>query len=79
MKAQTGSTIDAEEIGRFSKMADEWWNPNGKFRPLHRINPLRIQWISDQAAPLKGQRLLDIGCGGGLIAEPMARLNGTPG
>lgn len=78
------STIDPAEIERFSRISEEWWNPNGKFRPLHRMNPVRIGYIRDQAAahfslpdapaPLQGLRLLDIGCGGGLIAEPMARL-----
>jgi 2-polyprenyl-6-hydroxyphenyl methylase/3-demethylubiquinone-9 3-methyltransferase len=79
------STIDAEEVARFSRIADEWWDENGKFKPLHRMNPLRIGTIRDHACrhfnrplssvtPLAGLRLLDIGCGGGLISEPMARL-----
>lgn len=81
------SSADAEEIERFSRIAGEWWNPNGKFRPLHRITPLRVSWIRDQilaATPhhqpstihhqLPPVTLLDIGCGGGLVAEPMARL-----
>jgi 2-polyprenyl-6-hydroxyphenyl methylase/3-demethylubiquinone-9 3-methyltransferase len=71
MKAQT--TVDKEEVERFSALAAEWWNPRGKFAPLHKINPLRVKWIAERAA-LKGAQLLDIGCGGGLIAEPMARL-----
>ncbi|MDX2072930.1 MAG: bifunctional 2-polyprenyl-6-hydroxyphenol methylase/3-demethylubiquinol 3-O-methyltransferase UbiG [Alphaproteobacteria bacterium] len=66
-------TVDSDEIARFSAIADEWWNERGKFAPLHRINPLRITWIKDHA-PLQSCTLLDIGCGGGLIAEPMARL-----
>jgi 2-polyprenyl-6-hydroxyphenyl methylase / 3-demethylubiquinone-9 3-methyltransferase len=78
------TTIDEQDISRFAKLADEWWNPNGAFKILHQINPLRVQYIRSQAinhfnlpddfAPLKGLKLLDIGCGGGLIAEAMARL-----
>lgn len=79
------ASIDPAEIARFSAMAAEWWNPQGKFRPLHRFNPVRLGFIRDRLAahfgrdatgdqPLSGLRLLDIGCGGGLVAEPMARL-----
>lgn len=79
------STIDAEEVERFSALAAEWWNPNGKFKPLHKFNPVRLAYIRDQIAerfgrdpraarPLAGLRILDIGCGGGLLCEPMARL-----
>jgi 2-polyprenyl-6-hydroxyphenyl methylase/3-demethylubiquinone-9 3-methyltransferase len=79
------TTIDAGEIERFSALAAEWWNPNGKFRPLHKFNPVRLAYIRDQVAarfgrdpraatPFKGLRILDIGCGGGLLCEPMARL-----
>ncbi len=75
------TTVDAEEIERFSRIADEWWNPHGKFAPLHRINPVRIAWIRDKITAhfgkLEGHSLLDIGCGGGLVAEPMARLGTT--
>lgn len=85
MKAKTINTVDADEVERFSRIAEEWWDFNGKFKPLHRINPLRIGYIRDQAAahfgheaeqnkPLEGLSLLDIGCGGGLICEPMRRL-----
>lgn len=80
MKEKNSTTVDADEIERFSRIASEWWNPTGKFKPLHRMNPLRIQWILDQAVKhlhvksLHGLSLLDIGCGGGLICEPMARL-----
>ena len=79
------TTIDAGEIERFSAIAAEWWNPNGKFRPLHKFNPVRLAYIRDQVAsrfgrdphaakPFEGLRILDIGCGGGLLCEPMARL-----
>ncbi len=79
------TTIDGEEVERFSALAAEWWNPNGKFRPLHKFNPVRLVYIRDQVAarygrdphsalPFEGLRFLDIGCGGGLLCEPMARL-----
>lgn len=79
------TTIDQGEVDRFSALAAEWWNPNGKFRPLHKFNPVRLSYIRDHVAnhfgrdpksdkPLEGLRLLDIGCGGGLLCEPMARM-----
>jgi len=79
------TTIDDAEVARFSAMAAEWWNPSGKFRPLHKFNPVRLAYIRDQVAerfgrdprsalPFEGLRFLDIGCGGGLLCEPMARL-----
>jgi 2-polyprenyl-6-hydroxyphenyl methylase / 3-demethylubiquinone-9 3-methyltransferase len=79
------STIDAHEVAKFEAMAAEWWNPNGKFKPLHLMNPCRLDYITTQIAaefdrdlmqanPFKGLRILDIGCGGGLLSEPMARL-----
>ena len=77
------TTIDAAEVAKFSAMAAEWWDPHGKFAPLHKFNPVRLQFIRDTAArhfersglkPFAGLRLLDIGCGGGLLSEPMARL-----
>ena len=79
------STVDDAEIAKFERLAAQWWDPHGKFRPLHKLNPLRIGYIKDQlclcfgrdaksANALKGLRLLDIGCGGGLLCEPMARL-----
>lgn len=79
------TTIDGAEVERFSALAAEWWNPNGKFRPLHKFNPVRLAYIRDQVAgrfgrdpraarPFEGLRFLDIGCGGGLLCEPMARL-----
>jgi len=82
------STIDSAEVERFSRIAEEWWDTKGKFAPLHRLNPLRIGYIRDRAAshwsrdalsgqPLSGLSVLDIGCGGGLLSEPMTRLGGT--
>ncbi|WP_299964790.1 bifunctional 2-polyprenyl-6-hydroxyphenol methylase/3-demethylubiquinol 3-O-methyltransferase UbiG [uncultured Roseobacter sp.] len=79
------STIDPAEIAKFEAMAAEWWDENGKFKPLHMLNPCRLDYITSQIAaefdrnlkaptPFEGLRLLDIGCGGGLLAEPMARL-----
>ena len=78
------STINNKEIEKFSKIAEEWWNPNGKFKPLHKFNPIRIKYIKENIVsdfkiknkykPLNGLKVLDIGCGGGLLSEPMARL-----
>ena len=79
------SSIDQTELAKFEAMAAEWWDPQGKFRPLHRMNPVRLDYVVAQLAlhfgrdrkavrPLAGLRLLDIGCGGGLLSEPMARL-----
>ena len=78
------STINKREIDKFSKMADEWWNPEGKFKPLHKFNPIRIQYIKEnlishfkikkKKTSLKNLKILDIGCGGGLLSEPMSRL-----
>ena len=81
--AQT--TVDDEEVARFSAMADEWWDPTGKFKPLHKFNPIRLGYIRDRLCahfgrdprsltPLDGLTLLDVGCGGGLISEPLARM-----
>ena len=81
------NTINKKEIEKFSKIAEEWWNPNGKFKPLHKFNPIRISYIKEniiktfkldyKKAPLKNIRILDIGCGGGLLSEPMCRLGAT--
>jgi 2-polyprenyl-6-hydroxyphenyl methylase/3-demethylubiquinone-9 3-methyltransferase len=79
------SSINPEEVARFQAMAADWWNPRGQFAPLHRFNPVRLDFVRDQAAvhftrdprsprPFAGLRLLDIGCGGGLLSEPMRRL-----
>jgi 2-polyprenyl-6-hydroxyphenyl methylase / 3-demethylubiquinone-9 3-methyltransferase len=82
------SSIDSAEIAKFEAMAAEWWDPNGKFKPLHMMNPVRLDYITRQIAaefgrdltrpkPFEGLRILDIGCGGGLLSEPMARLGAT--
>jgi 2-polyprenyl-6-hydroxyphenyl methylase/3-demethylubiquinone-9 3-methyltransferase len=82
------TTVDPAEIAKFEAMAAEWWDPNGKFKPLHMLNPCRLDYITTQIAeefdrdldaplPFKGLRILDIGCGGGLLCEPMARLGAT--
>jgi 2-polyprenyl-6-hydroxyphenyl methylase/3-demethylubiquinone-9 3-methyltransferase len=79
------STVNKDEIEKFSKLAEEWWDINGKFKPLHMFNPIRIEYILENSLtyfkidknktfPLKDLKILDIGCGGGLISEPMARL-----
>ena len=78
------NSINKKEIEKFSKIAEEWWNPNGKFKPLHNFNPIRIKYIKENIIkdfkikpsekPLKKINLLDIGCGGGLLSEPMCRL-----
>src|SRR6056297_1978706 len=86
---QTGpSTIDEGEVAKFEAMAAEWWDTEGKFKPLHMLNPTRLDYITRQIAaefgrdlsgesPFEGLRLLDIGCGGGLLCQPMARLGAT--
>lgn len=82
------TTIDQAEVDRFSAMAAEWWDPTGKFKPLHKFNPVRIEYIRNKVAakfgrdpkahhPLAGLRVLDIGCGGGLLSEPMARMGAS--
>ncbi|MDO9466714.1 MAG: bifunctional 2-polyprenyl-6-hydroxyphenol methylase/3-demethylubiquinol 3-O-methyltransferase UbiG, partial [Thiobacillus sp.] len=65
------SNVDAAEIAKFSELAHRWWDPNSEFKPLHEINPLRLKWIDQQAA-LAGKTVLDVGCGGGILAEAMA-------
>ena len=78
------NTINKLEIAKFSKIAAEWWSPNGKFKPLHKFNPIRIKYLKENIiehfklkqtnSPLKGLNILDIGCGGGLLSEPITRL-----
>ena len=80
----SNNTINKKEIEKFNKIAEEWWDPDGKFKPLHKFNPIRIEYIknnvmdnfnlSSDIKPFKGISVLDIGCGGGLLSEPMARL-----
>ncbi len=67
------ANVDQAEIAKFDELAHRWWDPSGEFRPLHEINPLRLEWIERHAA-LAGKRVLDVGCGGGILAEGMARL-----
>ena len=78
------STVNKEEIDKFTQMSEEWWNPNGKFKPLHKFNPVRVKYIKNNTQvhfkikntyePLKGLNILDVGCGGGLLTEPLSRL-----
>ncbi|MCH2168193.1 MAG: bifunctional 2-polyprenyl-6-hydroxyphenol methylase/3-demethylubiquinol 3-O-methyltransferase UbiG [Oceanicola sp.] len=86
--SETVNTVDPAEVAKFEAMAAEWWDPTGKFKPLHMLNPTRLDYIRDQIAaefdrdmnapaPFAGLRLLDIGCGGGLLSEPMTRLGAT--
>lgn len=83
--ARAASTADADEVARFAAIADEWWDPAGKFRPLHQLAPVRLAFVrahlirrfgldADAVRPFQGLRILDIGCGGGLVSEPLARL-----
>ncbi|OYQ35272.1 bifunctional 3-demethylubiquinol 3-O-methyltransferase/2-polyprenyl-6-hydroxyphenol methylase [Niveispirillum lacus] len=87
-QAQGRTTIDPAEIERFSRIAAEWWDPAGKFRPLHKFNPVRLAWMRDTICkahgrgplslrPLEGLRIIDVGCGGGLLSEPLARLGAS--
>jgi 2-polyprenyl-6-hydroxyphenyl methylase/3-demethylubiquinone-9 3-methyltransferase len=84
----SGTTVDADEIARFSALAAKWWDERGPMRPLHKFNPVRLAWIKGEIAAhfnrppkaadaLKGLRLLDIGCGAGILSEPLARMGGS--
>jgi 2-polyprenyl-6-hydroxyphenyl methylase/3-demethylubiquinone-9 3-methyltransferase len=86
--AEATGSVDPREVARFGRIARAWWDPDGEFRPLHRVNPVRLQFIRDHLVrhfrrdpramrPLAGLSLLDIGCGGGLVCEPLARLGGS--
>lgn len=88
MSENTKPNLDDAEVARFRAIAAEWWDPRGKFRPLHQIGPARLRFVRDELVrhfgltagglkPLAGLKLLDIGCGGGLISEPLARMGGT--
>jgi len=88
VSASTSKSIDAADVARFSAIAEDWWNPRGKFAPLHALNPVRLAFLRERAlarflrdgrerAPFLGLRALDVGCGGGLICEPLARLGFT--
>ena len=78
------TSVNKKEIDKFSKMANEWWDPEGKFKPLHKFNPTRIKYLKEnivynfklknKSKPLSGIEILDIGCGGGLLSEPMSRM-----
>jgi len=83
-----GATIDRKEIEHFAKDSNKWWDENGPFKPLHRLNPVRMSYIKEQICKhfdrdpndlnaLKGLKVLDIGCGGGLVSEPMARMGAS--
>jgi 2-polyprenyl-6-hydroxyphenyl methylase/3-demethylubiquinone-9 3-methyltransferase len=85
--ASQRTTVDRDEVARFAALADDWWHPRGKMAPLHKFNPVRLGFIRDQAFAqfgrdadsldcLKGLSFLDVGCGGGIVAEPLARLGG---
>ena len=72
--ADTHANIDLAELNKFSDLASQWWDPTGKFRPLHDINPLRLTLIDQASGGVKGKRTIDIGCGGGLVSEGLARM-----
>ncbi|WP_110402450.1 bifunctional 2-polyprenyl-6-hydroxyphenol methylase/3-demethylubiquinol 3-O-methyltransferase UbiG [Sphaerotilus hippei] len=67
------SNADPKELAKFSELAHKWWDPESEFRPLHQINPMRLGWIEQQAGPLAGRQVVDVGCGGGILSEAMAR------
>ena len=71
--AQTQANVDAGEIAKFDEMAHRWWDPQGEYRPLHEINPLRLDYIESRVGALEGLQVLDVGCGGGLLSEGLAR------
>ena len=86
--ATQAASVDEAEVAKFAALAEDWWDLEGPFRPLHQLNPVRLQFIRDNISthfdqdelapqPLAGLRILDIGCGGGLLSEPLARLGAT--
>lgn len=88
LDAQPASTLDADEVAKFAAIADDWWNPKGQFAALHRMNPIRLEFIRGEIArhfslnpasrqPMTGLTVLDLGCGGGLVTEPMARMGAS--
>ena len=86
--SDAAASVDPEEVARFERLADSWWDPKGPMRALHKLNPLRLAYIRDETCrrfgrdprspkPLAGLAILDVGCGGGILAEPLARLGGA--
>ena len=89
-ESTSAGTVDRDEVARFSRLAGQWWDPHGPMAALHKFNPVRLAYVRDRAAEhfgrdakrldsLKGLRILDIGCGGGILAEPLARLGASGG
>lgn len=76
-KSPENHNVDHEEIAKFEAVASRWWDLEGEFKPLHRINPLRLGYIAERAGGLFGKKVLDVGCGGGILAESMAREGAT--
>lgn len=76
-KSPVNHNVDHEEIAKFEAVASRWWDLEGEFKPLHRINPLRLGYIAERAGGLFGKKVLDVGCGGGILAESMAREGAT--
>ena len=76
-KSPVAHNVDHEEIAKFEAVASRWWDLEGEFKPLHRINPLRLGYIAERAGGLFGKKVLDVGCGGGILAESMAREGAT--
>ena len=73
----TPGNVDQAEIDKFSALASRWWDPNSEFKPLHAINPLRLDWIKELTGGIAGKNIIDVGCGGGILAESMASAGAT--